>query len=268
MAKNQVSADVEFQGLVSQAPGAGANNQSPFLQNADMFSDYMAAFTAPATSSTLSSTLPAATVYVLGQRVVIPDTPFTVAASVTSYLDLSNAGVLTVSTSSTVTANSLRLWEVVSSATAITTVTGIALQGSPVIKFRAYANSTGSALTSLSFSPIVLDTITYNPQGQPILQSNGSLIPTKPGYYVLTFNVNLSNNSSTNTAVTIYKNGAEEARGSQSGNTYGGAGSALIYCNGTTDYLQLMVYIDTTTSTTNAGGSPAVSFVSLVGPMF
>jgi hypothetical protein len=92
-----------------------------------MFSDYMAAFTAPATSSTLSSTLPAATVYVLGQRVVIPDTAFTVTASVTSYLDLSNTGVLTVSTSATVTANSLRLWSVVSSSTAITGVTQVAL---------------------------------------------------------------------------------------------------------------------------------------------
>jgi hypothetical protein len=129
MAKNQVSADVEFQGLFTQVPGAGANNQSPFLQTADMFSDYMAAFTAPATSSTLSSSLPAATVYVLGQRVVIPDMAFTVGASATSYLDLSNTGVLTVSTSSTVTANSLRLWSVVSSSTAITGVARIAIDG-------------------------------------------------------------------------------------------------------------------------------------------
>jgi hypothetical protein len=86
----------------------------------------MPAFSVPATSATLSGTLPAATVIVLGQRVVIPDTAFTVGASVTSYLDLSNAGVLTVSTSSTVTANSLRLWSVVSSATAITGVTQVA----------------------------------------------------------------------------------------------------------------------------------------------
>jgi hypothetical protein len=115
-----------FDAPVIQTPGQGANNETPFAQYGDLFSDAMLAFTAPATSSTLSSTLPAATVYVLGQRVVIPDTAFTVTASATSYLDLSNTGALTVSTSSTVTANSLRLWSVVSSATAITGVTQIA----------------------------------------------------------------------------------------------------------------------------------------------
>jgi hypothetical protein len=115
-----------FNRTINQSPGAGANNETPFAQYGDLFHDAMLAFTAPATSSTLSSTLPAATVYVLGQRVVIPDTPFTVTASATSYLDLSNTGVLTVSTSSTVTANSLRLWSVVSSSTAITGVTRVA----------------------------------------------------------------------------------------------------------------------------------------------
>jgi hypothetical protein len=122
-------AELESEGQIIQTPGTGANNETPFLQVGDIFSDCMVAFTAPATSTTLSSTLPTGTFYVLGQRVVIPATAFTVGASTTSYLDLSNTGVLAVSTSGTVTANSLRLWEVVSSATAITTITRIASTG-------------------------------------------------------------------------------------------------------------------------------------------
>jgi len=124
MAKNQISADVEFQGLISQTPGAGANNSSPFAQFGDLFSDAIVTTPTPTfpTSTTLSSTAPALDAYVLGQRVAYAGGSYTVGASATSYLDLSNTGVLTVSTSATVTANSLRLATVTSSATAITGV--------------------------------------------------------------------------------------------------------------------------------------------------
>jgi hypothetical protein len=186
MAKNQVSADVEFQGLVSQAPGAGVNNQSPFLQTGDMFSDYMAAFTAPATSSTLSSTLPAATVYVLGQRVVIPDTAFTVGASATSYLDLSNTGVLTVSTSGTVTANSLRLWSVVASATAITGVTPMANTQLVQRAINSYVdvNGTVQSVSNGVFTALIFPTKTYDTLGE-YDTSSGSFTPKISGVYAV-----------------------------------------------------------------------------------
>jgi len=131
MAKNQISADVEFQGLISQTPGQGANNSSPFAQYGDLFSDALLSggVLAVPSPASLSATLPLGVAAVLGQRVPFPATPFSVAASSTSYLDLSNTGALTVTTSGTVTANSLRLWSVTSSATAITAVTQIAPNG-------------------------------------------------------------------------------------------------------------------------------------------
>jgi len=125
MAKNQISADVEFQGLISQSPGAGANNSSSFAQYGDLFSDAILSGLTTTTSATLTGTLAAGVAYVLGQRVAYAGGSYTVGPSATSYLDLSNTGVLAVSTSATVTANSLRLATVTSSATAITGVDNI-----------------------------------------------------------------------------------------------------------------------------------------------
>ena len=112
-----------FDAPIIQTPGQGANNETPFLQFADIFADQIATGLVTTTSATLSGTLTAGVAYVLGQRVPYAGSTYTVAASSTSYLDLSNTGALTVTTSGTVTANSLRLWSVTSSATAISGVT-------------------------------------------------------------------------------------------------------------------------------------------------
>lgn len=113
-------------GTITQAAGTGTNNETPFAQYGDLFADAILSGLTTTTSSTLSGTLAPGVAAVLGQRVPYAGSAYTVAASTTSYLDLSNAGVLTVSTSSTVTANSLRLWSVTSNATAITAVAQVA----------------------------------------------------------------------------------------------------------------------------------------------
>ena len=116
-----------FDAPIIQTPGQGANNETPFAQYGDLFSDAIASGLTTTTSATLSGTLTAGVAYVIGQRVPYAGSTYTVAASSTSYLDLSNTGALTVTTTSgTVTANSLRLWSVTSSATAITAVSQIA----------------------------------------------------------------------------------------------------------------------------------------------
>jgi len=259
-------------GTLTQTPGAGADNETPLLNFSDVFSDFVVSglLTAVPSPASLTGTLASGTAYVLGQRVVLQNpVNYTYAASSDTYVDLSNAGVLTYSavangsTAPAVASNSLRLEQVVTSSTAITSVVPIALQGSPHIKFRAYANNT-DALSSETFNVVILDTVTYNPQNQPILQSNGSLIPTRPGYYQVSFNATVANDNSTNTVCSLYKNGAEEIRGSEGASVYTSGGSGLVYCNGTTDYLQIMVYVASATNTT--GGSKAQSFVSLVGP--
>jgi len=140
-----------FDAPIIQTPGAGANNSSPFAQYGDMWTDAIVTTPTPAfpTSTTLSSTAPALAAYVLGQRVAYAGGSYTVGASATSYLDLSNTGVLAVSTSATVTANSLRLATVTSSATAITgvVVTADSYPARKIISFSGYNNYRGQNTT-------------------------------------------------------------------------------------------------------------------------
>ncbi|MHB1023678.1 MAG: hypothetical protein ACYC0Z_14900 [Acidobacteriaceae bacterium] len=199
MAKNQISADVEFQGLISQTPGQGTNNSSPFAQYADLFSDAIVTTPTPAfpTSTTLSSTAPALDAYVLGQRVVYAGGSYTVGASATSYLDLSNTGVLTVSTSATVTADSLRLATVTSSATAITAIDMVALpspaakstvsfigtngspNGGPTIPLTLATSTTGGTIAaSTTYFYLVTPVYADGPDFMPNSNAPGSGVAT------------------------------------------------------------------------------------------
>jgi hypothetical protein len=123
-----------FSGTITQTPGSGATNETPFAQYGDLFLDAIVTVPTPvpALSSTLNGVLPAFDVYITGQRVAYAGGNYTVSASTTSYLDLSNTGVLTVSTSTTVTTNSLRLWSVTSSTTGITAIALMATIGTPL----------------------------------------------------------------------------------------------------------------------------------------
>ncbi|MHB1266280.1 MAG: hypothetical protein ACYCY2_01610 [Acidithiobacillus ferriphilus] len=185
---NTWTAEQTFDAPIIQTPGQGANNSSPFAQYGDLFSDAIVTTPTPvpATSTTLTGTLPAFDAYVLGQRIAYPGGSYTVGASATSYLDLSNTGVLTVSTSSTVTANSLRLATVTSSATAITgvvvtaaTQAGVPTATNPLAPVQL-AQVTGTApvaasggsqsVTSLS---ITTPTLTAPCKGRAIAWVNG-----------------------------------------------------------------------------------------------
>jgi len=115
-------------GTITQAAGTGPNNQTPFLQFSDIFADQIATGLVTTTSASLSGSLSSGVAYADGQRVYMPlATPYVAPASSLSYLDLSWTGTLSVTPSGSPQApNSLRLWEVSTSATAISGVTLLA----------------------------------------------------------------------------------------------------------------------------------------------
>lgn len=96
---------------------------------ADMFGDYVVSGLLSPTSANLTSTLSAGSAYVIGVRVTKTATAKTYTASKDTYVDLSNAGVLTYAevangaAAPAVTSNSLRLQKVVTNGTAVTSVT-------------------------------------------------------------------------------------------------------------------------------------------------
>ncbi len=132
---NTWTAEQTFDATIAQTPGQGANNETPFLQASDLVSDYVVSglLTPVPSSASLTGTLAAGTAYVLGQRTVLQAAvAYTYAASSDTYVDLSYSGVLTYSavangaTAPAVAADSLRLEKVVTSSTAITSVTQLA----------------------------------------------------------------------------------------------------------------------------------------------
>ena len=75
--------------------------------------------------------------------------------------------------------------------------------------------------------------------------------PTIAGYYQVNGGINFNVNPGTFGIASVWKNGAEAARGTQGSNT-GTTVSSIIYCNGTTDYLELYGY-SSNANTSNAG---------------
>jgi hypothetical protein len=149
-----------------------------FGQFGDLWNDYVASGNVPATSANLTTTLPAQTAYVIGQRVAPVALAVTVGASQDTYFDLSNTGVWTAApvannaASPAVTASSIRMFKLVSSAAAITGVTDLrALSPMPKPKLSLTPSSASSAKLNLG-------------QGlAPTSPSNGDVWATSAGMF-------------------------------------------------------------------------------------
>ena len=106
--------------------------------------------------------------------------------------------------------------------------------------FRAYNSSTGSLGTTaqvvVPINTIVFDTNSY------FDISTYRYTPLIAGYYVFICTTSVTHASSSFFIVTLYKNGAADTTVYYSrtvtSNSQTGSGSAIVYMNGTTDYVQ------------------------------
>lgn len=113
------------------------------------------------------------------------------------------------------------------------------------IKARAYRNAAQN-IDATSFTKVLIDAISFDTEGVVDI-ANSRIIPTLPGYYIVTGNVRV-NSVPDGQRITafIYKNGARISDGSYS--EQGAIGvplsvaNDLIYMNGTTDYLELWAF--------------------------
>lgn len=124
--------------------------------------------------------------------------------------------------------------------------------------FSAYLPTANQAIVSGVATKITLSAETFDSLASFDLTTNYRFQPTIAGYYQINWSAYLAANAGTMTNVVsfIYKNGAVNKSGGQyigGGISYFiSQGSALIYLNGTTDYLELYAYI--------AGTTPLVLF--------
>jgi len=115
---------------------------------------------------------------------------------------------------------------------------GFQLASSLAPAFSAYQNSTPTSLVNNTDTKIIFDTENFDTNNN---FASSRFTPTVAGYYQISGNVLAIANGSF-LGVIIYKNGSRNLYGTQypGGSTYQGATvSGLIYCNGSTDYLEL-----------------------------
>jgi len=127
--------------------------------------------------------------------------------------------------------------------------------------FSAYlsANQTVSANT---FVKIAFNTEEFDTNSNFDSTTNYRFTPTVAGYYQ--FNLSFFGSGSAIAFGNIYKNGSNVLSGSRADATtnisYGSMASYIIYCNGSTDYVEFYGYVSTGVFVgTNAGGACKVS---------
>ena len=131
------------------------------------------------------------------------------------------------------------------SSAVIPTANGTVMLSGNMPAFSAYQSSNQS-LSSMTWTKIVCDTEEYDTNAN-YNNSTYRFTPTVAGYYLITGCIGNAGNFSTSSAV--YKNGVEFKRGNNISANYNNTVSAVIYCNGSTDYIELYGYFATGTLT-------------------
>jgi hypothetical protein len=113
--------------------------------------------------------------------------------------------------------------------------------------FRAYQNSSQSLSGGVS-TKVNLQAENFDTNSN-FDTSNSRFTPTVAGYYFITGMVALG--AATNVQATIRKNGSVEGYGAYLVGTvsYGASVTGIVYLNGSTDYVELFMYVSGTTST-------------------
>lgn len=125
------------------------------------------------------------------------------------------------------------------------TSTGVTTQvGAPA--FSAYNNSTQS-ISSGAFTKVTFSSEDFDTNNNFDSTTNYRFTPTVAGYYQVNCTVFSEATTITRIIVNPYKNGSSLTRlvdiGVTGSNSAGVTGSIVVYMNGSTDYLELYVYV-------------------------
>jgi hypothetical protein len=122
--------------------------------------------------------------------------------------------------------------------------TGTMMVSGNMPAFSVYLASNQS-ITSSTFTKITCQTEDFDTNSNYDNATNYRFTPTVAGYYQVSGSVSFQGSTSlTRFFATIYRNGSEYIRFNDFNavNGYSSQGSCLIYCNGSTDYLELYSY--------------------------
>ncbi len=135
-----------------------------------------------------------------------------------------------------------------------------AVQTSYFDKARAYLN-TATNTTTAGWQKVPVDTVEFD-TNSIFDTTNKRFIPKKAGYYQV--NLRARTGTAGTLVLGIGKNGTQvKAAGDDIGSVYALGGSTLIYCNGTTDYLEMFVYATAARALTTGSFD---TYVEVCGP--
>jgi hypothetical protein len=140
------------------------------------------------------------------------------------------------------------------------TVLSTATAGVPVNgpAFSAYL-STNQSLSAATNTKVTFQTEEFDTASCYDNATNYRFTPTVEGYYQVNSLVSMGGASARNVAVMIYKNGSQTSGKFGAGWNTGGSSdqnlpvSALIYLNGSTDYVEIYAYSSGATTISNGG---------------
>lgn len=116
--------------------------------------------------------------------------------------------------------------------------------------------------TSVGWQVFAMDTVSHDPDGLWD-DTNAYFVPKKPGYYLVNLHFRLTSTSANSLAV--YKDGVSEGiTGPNLIVNYGCNAIGLVYCNGTTNYLQFGLYTGTAMAIV---AGPADCYMAVMGPV-
>ncbi len=125
--------------------------------------------------------------------------------------------------------------------------------------FSAYANAANQTFTTAVITKVVFDAEEFDTANCFDSTTNYRFTPNVAGYYQINAYLSVL---STQGNFRIYKNGSEFKRGNQSNtsNFVGYVATALIYMNGTTDYLEMYFQQSSGSSATSTASSTLTYF--------
>jgi hypothetical protein len=130
--------------------------------------------------------------------------------------------------------------------------TGTMMVSGNMPAFSAYMGANQNSITAVTQTKVAFNTITFD-TASCFNTSTYRFTPTVAGYYQISANVQLQSTTATDSiSLSVYKNGAiykSSGSAKPAGNSFPVPTlSVLVYCNGSTDYLEIYAYLDVITS--------------------
>jgi hypothetical protein len=130
-------------------------------------------------------------------------------------------------------------------------VTGTVMVSGNMPAFSAYKSTNQSSISNSIYTKVTFDTEIFDTNNN---FASSAFTPTVAGYYQVNASID-AGSGLTYGYTTIAKNGSYISFGSGSSSSMTelfSASSVVVYCNGTTDYIEVFIFmVSSTTSTTN-----------------